>query len=141
MNKEQQIEFIRERCIESNPSIKDLVFGCRIITSSNSEMIITGTRHLGFWVVSFDGQIMTDTWVYERSIEKIIGRPIRLADVLLAIKAAPKGYYYRIWPDGFFADDGDNCLDIAWKLKEDDLTLQSDETISWLFELLGGKDE
>ena len=39
MSKQEKISYIRERWIEANPSIKDLVFGCEVRYYMDSSMI------------------------------------------------------------------------------------------------------
>lgn len=62
---------------------------------------------------------------------KILGREIRLADVLLAMKSLKE----RKWTDQAWLITGskDDC---NWNLLKDSLTDQSEETIEFLYELL-----
>jgi hypothetical protein len=69
------------------------------------------------------------------------GRSIRLADVLLAIENTGvhcafygEGNLWLVKPTMEGLGTGrENC---TYDLRQDDLTLQSDETISWLYDLL-----
>jgi len=68
--------------------------------------------------------------------EEIIGRPIRLADVLLAI-GKQKGHHKM--SEGYNA----GCFTLtaswekeSWNLKENDLTKQSPETIDFIHKLI-----
>lgn len=73
--------------------------------------------------------------MYYQGIEK--GRPIRLADVLLAI--GRRGDRWNIGGDGCFnhLDQFNNWQKVAqWNLKSDTLSAQSPETIDFLYELL-----
>lgn len=73
-------------------------------------------------------------------------RPIRLADVLLSIRNTnePSKYYSGITCLGNFTEDfGEKTVwrneekkPISWNLRADDLEKQSEETISFLYELL-----
>lgn len=73
-----------------------------------------------------------------REIEKwvILGRPIRLADVLLAVKNNPRGLSYQILLDVLLADGGDLKTKPLWNLRQDDLSLQSEETINFFAAML-----
>jgi hypothetical protein len=66
-----------------------------------------------------------------------VARPIRLADVLLAMIAS--AHYPRLGTSGsalvFFAEDNGTVLAI-WNLFKDDLTAQSDETIAFIHSLI-----
>jgi hypothetical protein len=66
---------------------------------------------------------------------KIIGRPIRLADVLLAIGKV--GLKAHINQDGYFPTKSGNTTTLNyWNLRTDDLTQQSDECIDFLYMIL-----
>jgi len=69
--------------------------------------------------------------------------PCRLADVLLAIKESESyGHYIpSVDCEGYFRAEtgvviGDEKGDMRWNLYADDLEKQSEETISFLYELL-----
>lgn len=81
----------------------------------------------------------------DKAWDKLLGNknrrvsvPIRLADVLLAIQATTttKGTTlvnsYGIFMDTHFNMD----MNAGWNLRQDDLTLQSDECIKFLADLL-----
>lgn len=84
-----------------------------------------------------DGECgVKDSWDFCQRYHKIVGRPIRLADVLLAISGRT-GYNGKCWmleQDGLYVFE--RLKRIAWNLRNDDLTQQSEETISFLYELL-----
>lgn len=139
MTEEQQIEFIRQKCIEANPSIKDLVFGCRIYFPAfpNVWHKVLGASGGSIHYFAYDKY---DSHCNESQVE-IIGRPIRLADVLLAYKkyregfAEPASLSINLWNEEIR-----NKAVLAsvrnWDLKNDDLTLQSEETVKFIWELL-----
>lgn len=135
---EQDIQNIREACIAANPEIVELKFGCEI-EKDNGEAIrkykvwyykqgekmecISVDQNLGYSFVS----------PYEKNFT-ILGRPIRLADVLLAIRKDK-------WPGA----EGHQVLlgrmteaDVCekWNLRNDTLTEQSPETIEFISNLL-----
>jgi hypothetical protein len=122
MNK--NLHFIREKCIAANPEIVELKFGCEF------ENVKTGAR----FIIPTNG--------YPNDNHKILGRPIRLADVLLAIENANGnielatygeplhiGHYEKPEREGYYSK-------AYWNLRADDLEKQSEETISFLYELL-----
>ena len=87
MNK---LQTIREACIEANPEIVELKRGCYIKTRWNSDAEILGfsqrisARESAKWFKYMHG--ITVSTIKETSILEIIGRPITLADVLMAIE-------------------------------------------------------
>ena len=75
-------------------------------------------------------------------IKRAHGRPVRLADVLLAIERSDHDELYSVGEGGWFYQDtlqGDGYanMDVLWNLRKDDLTEQSDECVSFLAQLLG----
>lgn len=126
--KDQQLQLIREKCIEANPEIVELKFGCVVKYSSKINMTCFhygvdtseyGNGNVGWYFIKEDGGRYFDSMPNF----PIIGRPIRLSDVLLAMKA--KIYHSFVDMDG-----------IIWNLKQDDLTLQSPECIEFIYSLL-----
>lgn len=85
--------------------------------------------------VTFTGNVATDA--------KLVSRPIRLADVLLAIEAEHK---FNSNPEPAIAAKIDLVTNVYrqgvllheryWNLRADDLEQQSDETIAFLHSLL-----
>ncbi len=91
MTTPDKIEEIRKACIEANPEIVELEFGClfQIKGAKYPQPIIgikwkenedTGIDEIDYFRDIYGGKVG-----YTNSIE-IIGRPIRLADILLAIE-------------------------------------------------------
>lgn len=160
MTQEQLIE-LKEVIIKANPEIKELKFGCRIenvkvysdITTRMEGypdgIIIKDLRdpdHLYLSVDSGDQQeylIRAD----EKCEFEIIGRDIRLADVLLAMNADKEniwGYYLDL--NGKLVEEYEyefgmelNPTNFQWNLKDDNLDNQSEETKEFLYELLVNK--
>lgn len=160
MSKQEKIEYIRERCIEANPSIKDLILGCEInitdihfmcskaITASQNPLkVLTVTSDPNVYLILTKIGIEHFKW---RDIDlycEIIGRPIRLADVLLAIEQEEFASGFTAHPDGelifndYLSDDGeDGSCSGDWNLIKDDLTLQPQETIDFLYSLLNKEE-
>lgn len=148
---EDNIKKIREACIAANPSIKDLVFGCNYVQDGKTYFVISAkTMSRGLRnqidqlqtsyfssIISTDGDCMFDGAVEHSDIE-IIGRPIRLADVLLAIqKKKHNDETYLVNMYGIFMDTHFNfSMKNQWNLLKDNLEEQSPETISFVIELL-----
>ncbi len=128
---------LRAKIIEANPSILELGFGCEVI--GDDETVVQKVVAVGV-----DGQIWTDyegsREYYKGSLREIIGRPIRLLDILVAMRGnskAPIG----IDMNGHFIDCDDDMnnlkiSEVRWDFKDDDLSHQSTETISFLCDLL-----
>ncbi len=140
------IEQIRKKCIEANPEIVELKFGCEV----EGGFIYSWTNGVLVWLISQLGkgtqmQIPKEDFVKY----KIIGRPIRIADVLLAIQENVEHYNEDIivLVDGFigFRPSEDRKYHDAilkgnsgcnWNLKDDNLDNQSKETINFIHNLL-----
>lgn len=113
MNREQQIDFIRQKCIEANPAKTWRDTGnCQ--------------RH---WADDFDVPCTCTNVEY----------PVRLADVLLTIRVG-KSYSPDELADlvGLRADEGGgmDLRNSLWKFRFDDLREQSEETINFIYNLL-----
>lgn len=117
METKDKIEAIRQKCIEIQPSILDLVFGCEVMTKDGVRKLIgKGCLPTGF-----------------SGYEYTIGRPIRLADVLLMIDSI-----------GGIEHVNDNLMLIIrvyWDLKNDSLDLQLNSTIDFIYSLLTAKEK
>jgi hypothetical protein len=106
MTKQDQINLIREKCVEANPSIQDREYCCKYST--------------------YDRRNFCD-----RCSEKPLG--IHLADVLLALGSqsiviGAEGQFRN------YDDDCDDAP--YWNLRADDLREQSDATVEFLHQLL-----
>lgn len=126
MNLSQQI--VRDACIKANPSILNLEFGCEY----ESEFTYKG-EHTIFRIPESG---------YPGKNNKIIGRPIRLADVLLAIwkKTPSNKTKITVESDGQFLVFNpllnQRFAKQTWNLLKDDLSQQSQETMEFLAGLL-----
>lgn len=66
-----------------------------------------------------------------------VSRPIRLADVLLAIRANPSHHSYSIQvSENVSFCRGETWIEIGWNLRKDNLNDQSEDTIHALADLL-----
>lgn len=134
MTHHQNIDIIKKACIQANPSIMELGFGCRFFFkgNNNNECIALSSKEwkrLTFIISLPHLEPKIDSLNRKELIEnnelEILGRPIRLADVLLAY-SKKEG-----WP----------VLELAqiasmWSLTKDSLQEQSEETLSFLANLL-----
>jgi hypothetical protein len=153
MTKQDQINFIRQKCVEANPEIVEVKMGCEVYIQAYDELyngfpVVIGAtsickKHKQYreeCCAEEDGCSVThgavirwgseeDGWgtmTRKESEFKVIGRPIRLADVLLALHQTQGSFRYDI----------DMVERSKWKLRADDLEKQSEEAISFLYELL-----
>ena len=138
----RNLEIIREACIKANPEIMELKFGCLIHCKDFKDFPNTIRPYAGYkfskeldrnvaQVLSSGGQLHQMDENHE-----ILGRPIRLADVLLALDVNSTDPYWKIGASSslFVIQYGeDKCV---WFLREDDLRHQSEETLEFLANLL-----
>lgn len=157
MINDEEIKFIRQKCIEANPSILDLVFGCEVKHEPSNYMGIDyrGTylheaRGYEMHLIYFPGSEEGSQRAYSTTINiddfKIIGREIHLADVLLAINNTSNAAH-AVTETGAFLIEGDSPsiwemdrdYNVNWNLSKDSLSDQSPETIDFIFNLLSPK--
>ena len=139
------LELIRQKCIETNPEIMELKFGCEVQYRNSEERVTAIGKEYqnpelpGCLFVPVGYPKGTDEFKARGNPEirtlHILGRPIRLADVLLAMQAqAEKDLANRQIPlprPALFGKVANQ-----WNLKADDLSKQSEETINFIAELL-----
>lgn len=132
MEKETYIKQIREACILANPSILDLKFGCEIL------YIDVRVRYIGMIedyyeiLPTVNGNNMAHP-----SECVILGRPIHLSDVLLAI---PDNYIeIRLSKPIVLLVNHDKKTNTQWNLHSDSLEDQSLETLAFISSLLTTK--
>lgn len=161
------LEIVTEACVKANPDIMKLEFGCevKIIEPKGlfrywSAKIITPCMGAGRWYcLTSSNDEHKDSLIKGFNLEDkknsiILGRPIRLADVLRAIMNS-KVTWMDMWmvaPTGSFwkqdwinrGDEGSKERakfasefgNMEWNLTQDDLRLQSDEVLAFLAEIL-----
>ncbi len=140
---QEQIQFIREKAIEANPDILKLEFGCKLLDTS--------IRDTGIWTLIHATQLKgyPRLLVYRDDIGtgtgrisefEIIGRNVRLADVLYAIKIKNRGngWTYAATAEGEIIklEWDDHEVVATWNLLKDSLDDQSPETIQFIYNLL-----
>jgi len=130
MTKQQKSEVIRAACVKANPEIVELKFGCAYRVKNKPSPLP--------YVVNGEAILQT----IKNLDLQIIGRPVRLADVLLAINEKKKDWYaFDCAGYLLIREFGTSAFELAgepspWNLRSDDLTLQSDDTINFLYELV-----
>lgn len=148
MTTQEKIQKIREECIKCNPEIVELKFGCKVILKDScpfvNRLIMGDSHYLGKY-----GYEMAYEWgdkgkyssCHENSddIKEIIGRDIRLADVLYMIS---EKYKFQSKPqciafNGSFYDNG--ILLATYNLLDDNLEHQSEECIDFIYNLIENK--
>lgn len=124
-----EIQFIREVCIKANPDIRKLDFGCVIKDWKRGTGVIIDVQE-------YEGESDCYDVAYldlpDMQVERspmgnwdIVGRPVRLADFLYAIEQMKKpvnDLWYKFTK--------------SYDLRNDDITLQSDEVVKIIVELL-----
>lgn len=138
LTKQQQIEAIRAACVAANPEIVELKFGCAFLWKEKLNDKEEYAALFENWKSRTDDTIrclmtLGQQGIVEKShIVKILGRPIHLADILLAMwigefdsEAALKIEQEKV-----------HQLVVMWNLRKDSLEDQSPETISFIHHLL-----
>jgi hypothetical protein len=144
MTRDQQLEAVRAACIRANPEITELKFGCEVLRRSETTYHVInplgwGANDRKCWLNSVpfgDMPIELEKDLVQNGGEfEIVGRAIRLADVLLAIGKDGRVEYAMAAHDGLQIRVGYDA--VYWNLRKDDLAEQSDECVAHLAHLLG----
>jgi hypothetical protein len=137
----QNYQKLKDKIIEANKSILDLKFGCEIEVSPHTPLGQALNKKFGtsFWtfndraLINEIGRLKLEVYLQNQNSFKILGRPIQLADVLLAIR---KIYNYPNKPyQPDISISIDDLVNQIWDLTKD-LDNQSEETKQFLFDLL-----
>lgn len=139
MTNTEKLQQLTEAIIELVPEIKDLKFGCKVMGIDGIESICLGMdmvqQHIFFW----NETLGICTNIKDEHIDKITGRDITLADVLLAINRIPQMCLkFDVWTDGtLLAEWDDRDVDDLpkWDLTKP-LHLQEQETINFLHDVI-----
>lgn len=135
----KQIEHIRSKCIEANPSIKDLVFGCDISIYGKYFRIIRAYEDIKSYDLENNTRYTIEMLTKTIYIQ-ILGREIRLTDVLLALSKVKNCDGLNIDVLGAIREKvpgfTPQSYSAFWNLKQDNLELQSKECIDFIFNLL-----
>jgi hypothetical protein len=154
-----KLEYIKQKCIEANPEIMELKFGCDIkvnLTNGGGvEATFVGFRNPDIiyfsWAKFHKNKESVQTELLNRI--KVMGRPIQLADVLMAI-GERYGDWVGIDSEGYFIEMTNTAtglgLSSAWnekgthRINHWDLTKALDDqpepAINYLADLLGFKE-
>lgn len=159
MTHQEKLKRIKEKCAGANQGIMELKFGCEIemlfgpsydpdygIAIILAECGVcskhkrcngekdTCDMDTGFMCLKGSDE---DGWctfeVKSTDKYKILGRPIRLADILLAIDKQYPGNFATVASNGWLHYGDKRCF---YDLRADDLEKQSEETIEFLYQLL-----
>lgn len=157
---EQKINAIREACIKANPEIVKLEFGCEVKNRGCKEVLISkpceyfshGDKVFGLQTTDGNREVGLDEQGYywygvsDRSVRvEILGRPIRLADVLVMTGKITEINGKKINSIGVNRSGGIFVQEsftkppttfCFWNLLKNDLRLQSPECIDFLYNLL-----
>lgn len=138
------IASIRRIVIAANPEITELKFGCvfqvkddgKVFTCIDAKIM---ERAVNNEVSRFASVVFMDSkgtleGAFDRNEIEIIGRLIRLTDVLLAISKT--GYANMLLSSMIHKDGEFGIFEFSWDLKNDDLEKQSDACISVVHSLL-----
>lgn len=141
MTTQEQIQFIRQKAIEANPEILKLEFGCAF-RLHNKKFYVARYLEDVETLVDENNIHWTLTQLKQLQFAEIIGRDIRLADVLFTIEKTGKdievslyqntchiGRYSEGKKEGYYS----YCL---YDLLKDRLEDQSPETIEFIYNLL-----
>lgn len=146
---------LREKIIKACPDILDLKFGCRITDGENTgripcdmKTVLDASTRGEYNLRPLGGEKLVEVWddfyglnYYDIDKVKILGRLIRLADVLRALRKKASNdkdneWYYNA-VDALVIGDEADYTDALWNLSDDDLDHQSAETVTFLATLLG----
>jgi hypothetical protein len=124
------LEIIREACIKANPSILELKFGCEIKINDALGKIIIVKNIFGVTTYKVIGSNID---YLEDEFTEILGRPIRLSDIIFTLYKNKKAQYF-----GGMLDDNSIYFAnrIGWNLLHDDIELQSQPTKDFIAGLL-----
>lgn len=136
MTTADKLKEIRAACIAANPEIVEFKMGCHVLLENGLQLeciggIDTHTDQYFIWRTIYS-PFATTHWINKRPDEmefKIIGRPIRLADIVIIFKERGCGST-KEWLKvlGKLID--------CWNLQHADLDLQDEPTINFIHSVL-----
>ena len=140
-----KLEYIKSKVVEVNPEIMELKFGCEVKnkTSNDYRIILRGVAFKGGMPMLCDSGMFRRVNVHYFPIEnvEILGRPIRLADVLHTLdEGSNQEIVVHIDGELGIADEAIIWKNTYWNLQDNNLTNQSEECINFLAEVLGYKE-
>lgn len=142
---QEKIETIKQACIKANPEIMELKMGC-VVNSKTGDEFYDSEEYKDRICLAV-GLYPKDSWYGKSGQEnlrisdsvilrhfEILGRPIRLADVLLAIANIDARLKLNRGANIIRIFGSETMLE--WNLLKDSLTDQSLETIDFIYNLL-----
>lgn len=147
MTRDKSINIVKEACVKANPEILELKFGCEI-KSKHTTLRYVGKDKGQIALIVENGDAKNALMIVDKLGDvEILGRPIHLADVLLTMRDvdAEKIWGVDVSSGEFFGQSMSDGSPIykkgaQWNLRKDSLINQSDETLSFLAQLLEKKD-
>lgn len=145
MSKHSLIENIRKEVIKANPSILDLVFGCKVETniypSYPITFIVVNKQYKTDVLICIAQNEDDDLRFISKNDVSILGRTIGIADVLLAIRKIPNRNErnkldFGMNTDTLWIGNTISHSSMDWDLKNDNLEFQSEETLKFINNLL-----
>ena len=134
------IDKLKQVIQEANPEIMELKFGCEIdlIGMVGIDRIIYVSKLKEGYSACYKEDMAIHTFPDFGLVsdDKILGRPIRLADVLMAMGAEKRFAYDSDRTTSCNHRCGQDILLDGWRLKDNNLDNQSDETKQFLIDLL-----
>lgn len=137
---------IREKIVAAVPEIMELKFGCEIKREGASKReFFVGQFGDEFSIVRIDDKgawiPFTIPWPPKSQHFEILGRPIRLSDVLVAIGKQGKTFPFSIgFTRGDFIsiipENGTSKQHAVWNCRKDSLDDQSPETLQFIHSIL-----
>lgn len=155
MKRFDDLEKIKAACVKVNPKIMELAFPCRLMWADCDWIVIAECgkckKHKRYkscnedcdfddayelWTQDGGGDMPYSLTFTKAEVEKMynLGRPVSLADVLLAM-GKPVKYMTTSGLVGTIHKDVVRVLSL-WDFRKDDLEQQSDETLEFISSLL-----
>lgn len=138
---QEKLQQIIDKCIEANPAILDLKFGCEVWCSywsyeATKETIVgiheNGTDDKGYYCA------LRKDYTHAKYFIEIIGRTITLSDIILTYlrqSEAPLKAIQDVGNDTSLLQSDVLNIVAFWNKKEDDLEKQSEETKELIYNL------
>jgi hypothetical protein len=135
----QQTQEVKEKIIEAVPEIMELKFGCKIETNKkySKEFYLGKFSERSYIFCGSNGEFC-ETYPESKNNIKILGRPIQLADILIAINQKKPRVFIQLDQDGVIYKGEYECMDTVlarWDLSKD-FDNQSDETKTFIYNIL-----
>lgn len=132
---------LREAIVKVVPGIMELEFGCEVFFIERKWLFAGFGKEKGTTMMLTDGKFPSTAYTTARfdkeSTYEILGRPIRLSDVLVAIqKSSYCDGYAEYEAVSELCWGGNQYLIRKWNLLQDDLNLQDEPTIHFLHSIL-----